>query len=366
MNTLINPKFKNELNVFGIKTKDWNECFHCGNCTAMCPLTKNGFLFPRKGIRAIQMGLKRKLESSLEPWLCYYCGECSETCPRGANPGELMMSLRRYLTKVYDWTGLSGLLYSSKIALIIAFILVAVAILGVGYIKNFQTESIMEFGHLFEKLAILSVFTLILLPNIFRMYWYTVIREKAKAPLFAYIAGIWNLFLHMFTQKNTLKCEENKIRWVEHFLVVIGYILLLLTTVFLNWFSTENKLIIYLGYIVGAITFIFTFHFILQRIGKKKEISKFSHISDWIFVIWLFLMGLTAFIVRIFIDLDMIENNLWLYLVHIIILAQWAILIVPFGKWTHFLYRSFAIYFADIKKAGIKDQNNKSQTKIAA
>jgi len=157
----------------------------------------------------------------------------------------------------------------------------------------------------------------------------------------------------MFSQKNTLKCEENTFRWFEHLLIVIGYLLLLFTTVFLNWFETENNFIIWLGYIVGGVIFIFTFDFILGRIKKDKERNKFSHPTDWMFIIWLFLMALTAFIVRIFIDTDLINNNLWLYIVHLIILAQWAILIVPFGKWTHFLYRSFAIYFANIIKSDI-------------
>ena len=269
------------------------------------------------------MGLKDKFNSNIDPWLCYYCGDCSETCPRDANPGEMMMSARRYLTSVYDWTGLSGLFFKSVPALIIAFVLVAVSIIGVGYAKQFNLESIMEFGHVFEKMLIFSVVVLILIPNIF----------------------------HMFTQKKSLKCEKNTFRWFEHLLVVFGYILLLITTVFLNWFSTENTYIIWFGYIVGGLVFIITFDFILERVKKKKELSKFSHPSDWLFVIWLFLMGFTAFIVRILIDTDLISNNLWLYIVHLIVIAQWGILIVPFGKWTHFLYRSFAVYFANIKSA---------------
>jgi len=32
------------------------------------------------------------------------------------------------------------------------------------------------------------------------------------------------------------------------------------------------------------------------------------------------------------------------------VLAQWALIIVPFGKWMHFLYRSFAMYFDKIIK----------------
>ena len=113
MSTRVDPNFIKDLTKFGVH--EWNDCFHCGNCTAICPLTENGSLFPRKGIRQIQMGLKSSLHTNVDPWLCYYCGECTETCPRDANPGELMMSLRRYLTSVYDWTGLSKKFYTSKI-----------------------------------------------------------------------------------------------------------------------------------------------------------------------------------------------------------------------------------------------------------
>lgn len=297
------------------------------------------------------MGLRDKFKSNVDPWLCYYCGDCSETCPRDANPGELMMSARRFLTSIYDWTGLSGLLFRSVPALITGFILIAAIVLGIGFAKQFNLESIMEFGHVFEKMVIFGVVILILIPNIIRMFWLTVLKEKVKVPFLSYITGIWNLILHMFTQKKSLDCDKNTFRWFEHLLVVLGYILLLITTVFLNWFSTENTFVIWFGYVVGGLVFIFTFDFIIGRFRKNKEINKFSHPSDWLFVIWLFLMGFTAFLVRLLIDTDLISNNLWLYMVHLIVIAQWGILIVPFGKWTHFLYRSFAIYFAKLKKA---------------
>ena len=61
-------------------------------------------------------------------------------------------------------------------------------------------------------------------------------------------------------------------------------------------------------------------------------------------------MGVTAFAVRLFIDLDLIVDNSWMYYLHLIILVQWALIIVPFGKWTHFMYRSFAMYFARLKE----------------
>jgi len=105
-----------------------------------------------------------------------------------------------------------------------------------------------------------------------------------------------------------------------------------------------------LGYAESIIIFIVTFDFVRNRIKKNKEISKHSQPSDWFFVIWLLLMGLTAFAVRLFIDITILEQNSWMYLFHLIVLVQWALIIVPFGKWTHFLYRSFAMYLARLKK----------------
>jgi len=61
-------------------------------------------------------------------------------------------------------------------------------------------------------------------------------------------------------------------------------------------------------------------------------------------------MALTAFLVRVFVDTGLIQSNTWLYIVHLIILAQWALLIVLFGKRIHYLYRSFAMYFERIRK----------------
>jgi len=125
---------------------------------------------------------------------------------------------------------------------------------------------------------------------------------------------------------------------------------LLFTTVVLDWFASPYLFVIILGYVMSAIVFVVTVDFVSSRIKKQKEVSKHSQPSDLFFVIWLFLMGLTAFLVRLFIDLDILETNKWLYIFHLTVLVQWALIIVPFGKWTHFLYRSFAMYFAKLKE----------------
>jgi quinone-modifying oxidoreductase subunit QmoC len=263
-----------------------------------------------------------------------------------------MMSLRRWLTACYDWTGISGLFYKSLWLNIIAFILVAIGVLSYGAGMQYHLPAIMHGGHHFEILAIAGVFAVILLPNIVRMWWYSIVRPGHNIPAKTYLTNAGELFLHMFTQKRSLNCDSNRFRWFEHLILVAGYLVLLFTTVFLNWFSTTKMWVIVMGYSVSFIVFAVTFHFVADRIRKIKELSRFSRPSDWLFVIWLFMMGLSAFFVRLFIDLQILEQNRWLYLVHLVILAQWALLIVPFGKWTHFLYRSFAMYFEKIKTTG--------------
>lgn len=342
----LNPDFSTKLKKYG--AFDTSLCYNCGNCTAICSLSDKKNSFPRMMVRASVIGMEDKITSSLDPWMCYYCGECSTSCPRQANPGELMMSLRRWLSAKYDWTGLSGLLYRSLPISLFAFLLTAVAVIFYSFKLNFNVETIMHIGHQFEMFAIITVFAIIILPNVFRMWWSVIIKPKVKVPLKAYFKGAGDLFVHMFTQKRTLGCDDSQARWFMHMVLVFGYLALLFTTVVLDWFGTENVFIIILGYVESIVIFAITFIFMAGRIKRNKELNKFSQPSDWFFVIWLFLMGFTAFIVRVFIDLNIIENNLWMYLFHLIILAQWAVLIVPFGKWTHFIYRSFAMYFDKI------------------
>lgn len=345
----INPEFTHELKKYG--GFDPNACYNCGNCTAVCTLSDDDNSFPRKMVRYSVLGLEGEIKSSLDPWLCYYCGECSTTCPREANPGELMMSLRRWLIAKYDWTGLSGLLYKSVTVMLAAFLLLAVAVIWFAAYEQFNLETVMHFGHRFELVAISAVFLLILLPNIIHMWWLTIYKQGIKVKVVDYLKALGELVVHMFTQKRILGCDDNQTRWFEHFILVLGYLSLLFTTVFLNWFETQNLFVIVLGYLESAVIFVVTFDFVRRRMQKDEEISKHSHPSDWLFVIWLFLMGLTAFAVRIFIDVDILENNIWMYLFHLIILVQWALIIVPFGKWTHFLYRSFAMYFEALIRA---------------
>jgi quinone-modifying oxidoreductase subunit QmoC len=344
----INPEFSKELRKYG--AFDFNACYNCGNCTAVCSLSTAESSFPREMVRLSVLGLEEDIQASLKPWECYYCGECSTLCPQEADPGELMMSLRRYLTAKYDWTGLSGLLYKYLPLTLTAFVLTLMGVLYFAHAVDYELSTMLHIGHIFEGIAIGTIGLFILLPNIARMWYFTIFKPKVKVPFSNYVKSMGELFVHMFTQKRALGCDDNQFRWFEHLILVLGYLSLLFTTVALNWFSTSNILIISFGYLVSVIVFIVTIDFVNSRIKKQKAVSQHSQPSDLFFVIWLFFMGFSAFMVRLFIDLNILETNKWLYIFHLTVLVQWALIIVPFGKWTHFLYRSFAMFFVKLKE----------------
>lgn len=384
MNHRVNPDFKNELSKFGSKN-DWSECFHCGNCTAICPLTEQNFLFPRKGIRIMQMGLKDKLATQVDPWLCYYCGECSETCPRDANPGELMMTLRRYLTSVYDWTGLSRKFYTSKwweFGFILIFaLLVILAFLvflplrpdaammvnesGGVMINNLvagisadQFIRIIEIGDWTMAFVVASL----LIINILRMFYKVILSDSTiKVPFSTYFTEFWRLIYNFATQAKFSKCDDKKY-WVGHFLLMTGYsIMFALIVVVLPLFQTEEILPWYnwqrlLGYYATFGILFFLGSVAIGRITKKDTKLKFSHPSDWLFIVMLGLTTITGILIHIFRLNGMVGATYYMYVLHLAVLVPMIMVEVPFSKWSHLAYRPFAIYFSKLKKAALNKE----------
>src|ERR1035437_1025832 len=88
-------------------------CYQCGSCTLTCDLVDDTVTFPRRSIRYALLGLRQPLVQSLDPWVCHDCGECSIDCSRQAEPRISMLTLRRFLSAQYDWTGIAPTLLQS-------------------------------------------------------------------------------------------------------------------------------------------------------------------------------------------------------------------------------------------------------------
>ncbi|MBN2070445.1 MAG: 4Fe-4S dicluster domain-containing protein [Candidatus Krumholzibacteriota bacterium] len=383
---MIRPEFSDEIKKFG--GVDFNACYNCGSCTAVCPLSENDNTFPRRLLRYTVLGMEEEIHKSSDPWLCYYCGDCSETCPRQANPGEIMMALRRYLTASYDWTGLSRRFYTSKawgigsLALISAMVIMLFAFFlpftadpatlineeGGVMINNFVSGMNGEtFVRVIETgdWVMAGIISFFLISNIFNMYLKIVIRnrKKVRVPFHLYIREAWNLFFHFGTQFRFSKCEGRSY-WVLHWLLMSGYtIMFTMIVLFLPWFQTEKIHPFYhpqrfFGYYATFGILLAIIVWSVNRLRKSGEIHKYSHKTDWVFLIMLFFTTLTGIMLHIFRISGYVHASYYTYVIHLAVLVPMLLVEVPFSKWSHLAYRPLAIYFTNLVNLAADRQKN--------
>jgi ferredoxin len=357
----VNPKLIDDLEVFG--AEDVSKCYHCGNCSATCPFSKEPYIFPRRSMRFLQMGLEKKLEGSLEPWLCYYCGECSEDCPRDAEPGETMMSLRRWLTSRYDFTGISRLFYrSGKIELIA--VIIGALLTGLGFVLwGMSKGSIHVFDgakafmpatsiHIFDW-GLAGVLLALLLTNCFRMWWFTIGRDRSiQVPITSYFKKAYQFPLHFVTQMRYAKCER-KYPWAVHLGLVVSYVIMLvLIMFFLRTFQPGPDIpwrMHVFGYIATAGLLGATIFALQARLRKSAPQYEHSHETDWIFLALLVFVALTGIIVHILHRTNLPTAANVTYVVHMMGVVPMLGLEVPFSKWSHLAYRPLAMYFSEVR-----------------
>jgi quinone-modifying oxidoreductase subunit QmoC len=366
MGARVVPGLHREIAKYG--AKDVDVCMNCGNCTAVCPLSTESEAFPRRIIHLLQVGHKEKLAESVEPWLCYYCGECSESCPREANPGETMMAVRRYLTALYDWTGLGKKFYTSpvlEIGALAAVGLFVVALFALFHgpvvtdrvaLNTFAPAKWVEAG----DLLMAAVLSILLLSNAFRMFRFFMRGEgRPTIPLWLYVQELPTFVTHFATQKRWRQCEGNRITWLTHLFLVTGYLTMLtLVVFFLRWFQTDLVYPIYhpqrlLGYYATGVLLYVTASMMIGRLRHNGQLHRFSEPTDWVFLSLLFLTAFTGILLHLARIGGFPLLTYSIYVIHLAIAVPMLVVEVPFGKWAHMFYRPFAMYLVTVReKAG--------------
>lgn len=378
MAVLANPRLVSELEHYG--AQDVVKCYHCGNCTAACPFSREPFIFPRKSMRFLQMGLEDKLRGNLEPWLCYYCGECSEQCPREAEPGETMMSMRRWLTAQYDFTGISKLFYKSWRLELLGILLLAI-LTGLGFtIYGLNFGSIHKYDgegaflpssvvHIFDW-CMAGVLGMLLLVNCARMWWFTMGRDRTlHVPLASYVRKAWLLPVHFMTQKRYRECGRKQ-PWLIHFILMLSYFtMLILIMLFLHYMQAGPEIkwqVHVFGYLATAGLLGTVIFAIRGRIRKTETHYKHSHETDWIFLIMLFYVALTGIAQHV---LHRSGNEIAanvLYVAHMMGVVPMLVLEVPFSKWAHLAYRPLGMYFSELQADAITAREKEKGTVTVA
>jgi ferredoxin len=372
MSNRVNPDMVAELKEYG--EVNLESCFNCGNCTAVCPLTSDGHPFPRNGIRLVQLGLRDQLLESVDPWLCYYCGECTATCPRGAEPAEAMMTLRRWLTAQYDGKdGHAAKFYTSEKAVILAIIRYALMPLVLLLLYHFFTDgeniitdhvAVNTFAPVkavwFVVLVDFAFLGLRILTNGMRMFQYVMGAplNKTGIPSSVYISELKSALILALTQNKWRDCgdEEGKRQWLNHVLLVSGYITMLVLIVgLLGWFQTDEIYPVYhpqrwLGYFATAMLIYGSGMALYGRYQKREQLHKFSQPTDWLFPAFLMIGAVTGIFVHVFRYADWPWPTYVMYTIHVMAMIAMLDTEVGVGKWAHMIYRPLAVYLVAVKE----------------
>jgi nitrate reductase gamma subunit/ferredoxin len=384
MATRIDTSVLRDMKTFG--AFDINACFNCGNCTAVCPLSKDSVAFPRRMIRYAQLGQKANVVASRELWLCYYCAECSDTCPRQAEPGEFMASARRFAIAGFDPTTIARRLYGSAVftwsllaAVFAALLLVLLAGSPGWPTGRVTSEALLTFVP-YETIHWLGIgvgvaavaFTLATLVN---MLWAISraptpgglglpVRRPEAFPLSDALRSLGTTVAEVFGQMRYRDCDGEKTtpqatlplrRWLVHYSIMMGMIGLALATALDYFFKTPGSYepiwspVRLLGTIAGAFLVYGVTVAVVQRLRKQDKYSSHSLLSDWLFLALLWGIGVTGFFLEL---ADYATLSSWVgvvFLIHIA-LAMELILLLPFTKLAHIVYRPLAIWFTEFRR----------------
>jgi len=346
---------------------DTTGCYQCGSCTLSCDLVTDSLSFPRKILRYALLGLRQPLVGSLEAWACHDCGDCSLICPRQAEPRISMMTLRRFLSAQYDWTGISSKILGSRAWHIASLCFGSALVLGLIVVYHLQRVGLpfhdfvttpLGLEHMFPTMTYYTLTVtlfplLLLLSRVFRIWGLTMRGEKI--PSSAYFAEAGTYVRHSVGHTLMRKCPERG-RWAGHWLLALGVSMILAIKVFaLRWFQTDKILPLYhpqrwLGYI-ATISILYGIGTILiGRVRAEKEIYKETTFEDALFPMLLLLTALSGISVHILRYAGFEMACHFVYAGHVVIATPMLVVEMSFGKWAHMIYRPLALYFQAVKE----------------
>ncbi len=363
----ISQNLNNEIESLG--AKDMETCMQCGNCASACPLSTGETTFPRKIYRYLQLGLRDKVLESPEPWLCYYCGDCNTDCPRGAEPAETMMATRRWLMTQYDWTGLAKIFYRSPKAEVGAFMGIALFVISLfvifhGPVVTAQVElntfAPVHWVHVGDQIMIAIVMGL-LFSNAVNMY--RKIMQGTKIPLILYLTQAPVFIINYFTQKRWRKCGTGpSSAWWRHLFLFSGWVAMeILVMIFLTSFQTDivhpfwhpTRIV---GYYATVALMVGSGSMLYSRWFKKEEnMHRYSDFTDMFFLVLIFTIAITGIMVHFTRMIGLPLTTYTIYVIHVGICVGMLMIMLPFGKLSHLMYRPLAIFLTTLKEKAQKD-----------
>jgi hypothetical protein len=189
------------------------------------------------------------------------------------------------------------------------------------------------------------------------MYLFTAHRKEIiKTTPSQWFFEIKIFVLHFFTYKRMAECPKEKFRWFKHMFLASGCLgMLILLAFWVSWFQTDKVYPVYhpqrwIGYMATAFLIFGTVDILLGRLKKEKEIHKTSDFLDWTFPILLLATTVSGIVVHILRVSGLEMATHYSYAIHLMISVPMLVIEMPFGKWTHMIYRPLALYFLSLRE----------------
>lgn len=364
----INPAFASDIKKYG--AYDFDACYNCGSCTAVCNITAEDANFPRMFIRHGLLGQKDEILGSRELWLCYACGDCTETCPRQAAPGNYMAALRHYAIANYEITGITKLIFKNNpFAIFFTLLLAVVLAFFLFTLKPDHEVSrwifdwmpfqiIHDLGVLiFSLMGITAAIGLVKMGT--KIHSMMKVKDAGKRTFKHFSDAVSKTIVEVSTMKRYRDCDtepdsywfskSNLVKpWFVHWTIMWGFIGLLVATS-LNFILKDPATDVWwptriLGIVAGILLMYGTTIAMIYRIKKVTDAYSNTRLYDWMFLIFLWVAGLTGFwlVIAVTIDAENITNDI-VFVIHTIISMELVILF-SFSKFAHSLYRPFAFF----------------------
>ena len=373
----VNDKVLAEIKKLG--AFDLEACYSCGICSAVCPLSAAAVSFPRRMIRYALLGLEKRILAAPEPWLCYYCGECSDTCPRQAEPAALMMALRRFATRKYSLGRVADAIYSSLASVFTWVLLSAAALFAIFLAWNPKMNlekvdflSFISLAHIHDAgLVLVGFIVFAAVIQIWILYrnlrsGLPVRRDRdvgtgAVPPagvvaLSAKKAGVvsaWKALSESVVQNRFGECADGLLRRLAHMAVSWGFMGMFLATLIIlgidyHWLPLPRWVSLAIGSVSGVACSLGLGYYLYLRLKGKTAVGKYSHPSDWAFLLLLALSVLSGYVMLFFRFTNMPMAAYWTFAFHLVVVFD-LLVTFPFSKFAHVIYRPVVLWLAGLK-----------------
>jgi len=354
--------------------EDLRKCMQCATCSSVCEILDGNAPGPRKEMLWAQWGLADRLVSDPNLWLCHQCGDCTRRCPRGARPSDVMAALRRECIAFYSFPRAFGRWASGPTGALLSVAIAVLVLLGSSVLWQSLGAASIELGLPGERAVFpfwtrlphwllgglfgaLLAFDVLVMIRGAKHLWLNMSAAEGKHGSHPVGPSLRVAASRILFHDDFASCSASQARRTHHLLVVFGIVALGLTSAWAftaRWnpllggvvypFSLWNpwKLMANLG---GVSLLLGTSLMMWER-WRRPQTAGVTRASDLVLLGLLLLVGLSGFASEGVHWLRIEPLRYAVYVCHLALVFA-LILLLPYSKLAHVVYRTVAMVYAE-------------------